>query len=324
MDDVALADLDVGARLGGGATSEVRVAVVRRTGVAYALKAVAKASIVGRAQLERLFREKELLASTADAAVVRLHATLQDEARVYLLLELAAGGELLWHLRRARPRPALPEASVRVVIAQLALPLQRLWERGVLYRDLKPTNVLFDAAGRLKLADFGHAKRVALGERSTSLVGTPHYLAPEAVAGRGHALGAQLWALGVLLFEALAGEPPFAYADCDAAELRRRIEHEPAPLGVLRGAGASADALALADALLAKSEEERGAAFPDGFASVRAHRWFDGLDWRAIESGALVPAGLNFGAHAQFVLGGGRRGAVPVADGQPAGPFDDF
>lgn len=322
--------LRLGRALGGGAASEVRLATARGSGAVYALKAVRKAAIVGRAQLARLMREKAIQSALADRAVVRLHATLQDEARLYLLLELAPGGELLWHLRRQRPPLRLPEPAARVVLAQLLLPLQRLWaEHTVLHRDLKPTNILFCAAGRLKLADFGHAKRLgAPDERSYSTVGTPHFASPEAVGGRGHGAPAQLWALGVLLFEALAGEPPFAHADCSAAELRRRIVEDEPPLHKLRAAGASEGARDLVGRLLLRREAERAAAFPCGFAAVRADGWFDGLDWAAVDAGALVPPGLDFGAHAALVLGEGGGGqsesGLPKQPAAVGDPFDDF
>lgn len=329
MGELALSDLDIGKALGGGATSEVRLATHRASGACYALKAVRKAAIVGQAQLTRLFREKEIQLAVCDPAVVRLHTTFKDEAQLYLLLELAPGGELLWHMRRQRP-PRLAEPAVRVVLAQLLLPLERLFRAHILYRDIKPTNLLFSAAGRLKLADFGHAKRLsAPDERSTSIVGTPHTLSPEAVRGVGHGLAAQLWALGVLLFEALVGEPPFAYADCDAAELRRRIVEDDAPLEKLSAAGASAGARELARRLLLKDEAERTAAFPDGFAGVRGDGWFDGLDWAAVDAGTLVPPALDFAAHVELVLGPPAR-LARACDGtgngkaESAALYDDF
>ena len=175
-----------------------------------ALKTIEKSHIKGEAQLTNLYREKELLGALRHPAIVRLHATLKDEARLYFLLEQLEGGELLWHMRRA-PQGRLPEETARRCLGALLLPLRYMQEQGVLYRDLKPTNALFSRAGRLKLVDFGHAKRLPewRTERSHSVCGTPHYHAPETVRGEGHGPPAQLWALGVLLYNLICGKMPY-------------------------------------------------------------------------------------------------------------------
>ena len=172
----ALADLELGRVLGRGVSGRVLRVRDRRTAATYALKTIEKSHIKGEAQLTNLYREKELLGALRHPAIVRLHTTLKDEARLYFLLEQLEGGELLWHMRRA-PQGRLPEETARRCLGALLLPLRYMQEEGVLYRDLKPTNALFSRAGRLKLVDFGHAKRLPewRTERSHSVCGTPHY-----------------------------------------------------------------------------------------------------------------------------------------------------
>jgi serine/threonine protein kinase len=336
---LTLEDLTIGEVIGTGATCEVRLCRTKYTvsanggahgdatasggGNTYALKIVNKASIVGQKQLDRIFREKAILADIHDRSVVRLYRTLQDEARLYLLLELAPGGELLWHLRRQRP-PRLPVLVVRTIIAQLILVLSRLWASGIIYRDLKPTNVLFDANGALKLTDFGHAKRLSSpDERSTSHVGTPHYFSPEMVHGQPHGMAAQLWALGILIFEMLVGRPPFNYADCDSTELRRRIVQDQVPFGELDKVGAGPAVCDLIGLLLSKDERLRTSHFPQAYVDVRAHGWFFKFDWRRLEEGQLVAKGLAFGLHAAGLLGAEEERAQCNA-GAGDDPFDDF
>ena len=104
---------------------------------------------------------------------------------------LLPGGELLWHMRRS-PAGKLPEETARRCLGAVLQPLRYMQEQGVLYRDLKPTNLIFSRAGRLTLVDLAHAKRIGAGsaewlaERSDSVCGTPHYHAPETVRGDGH------------------------------------------------------------------------------------------------------------------------------------------
>ena len=168
----ALADLELGRVLGRGVSGRVLRVRDRRTAATYALKTIEKSHIKGEAQLTNLYREKELLGALRHPAIVRLHTTLKDEARLYFLLEQLEGGELLWHMRRA-PQGRLPEETARRCLGALLLPLRYMQEQGVLYRDLKPTNALFSRAGRLKLVDFGHAKRLPewRTERSHSVCG---------------------------------------------------------------------------------------------------------------------------------------------------------
>lgn len=320
-----LADLDVGARLGRGASANVCLAT---HGTArYAIKIVDKENIVGQAQLTRLFREKELLSTLRHPGIVALHATFKDDSRLYFLLELCTGGELLWHMRRERACRVAP-AAARLTLGALLLPLRFMEESGVLYRDLKPTNVLFTSVGRLKLVDFGHAKRVAtMSERSTSVCGTPHYHAPETVRGEGHALPAQLWALGVLLVEMLAGRAPF----WDAAGLpplpEQILAAEP-ELGPLPDDGAQA----LAQSLLQPDAEVRAATFAGAargdephaghYAGMMAHPWLASLDWSAIERGEAVPA-FDFAQHAATLVEPEAAASSAELDALSAA-FDDF
>ena len=321
----ALAEVEIGRDIGRGATSVVRLATHQLKVLSgsdqsestiknyYAIKVVEKAKIVGEKQLQRLFREKELLGSLKHPSIVGFHATFKDEAHLYFLLELLPGGELLWHMRRERQCRVAP-ATTKLTLAALLLPLNYMQEQGVLYRDLKPTNIAFAGNGQLKLLDFGHAKRIEGGsaalllssdaqgaERSTSVCGTPHYHAPEMVRGEGHGLPAQIWALGVLLVEMLNGRAPFWAQGAGGVALNDQILAANPDLSMLPD-----DAKSLASALLLASADERSAAFGNkGYAGVMAHAWFEGIDWAAIEAGKLVPS-FDFSAHCNELFPDGK------------------
>ena len=283
-----LTDWRTARELGTGASATVRLVGTRASSPVqqFALKVVDKAKIVGQQQLTRLYREKDLLTAISHPFIVTLHATLKDETHLYFLLDLLPGGELLWHMRQDR-RSRVPALDAKITLGTLLLPLQHLHSMGIMYRDLKPTNILFTAAGRLTLVDLGHAKRIdgpIDEERSTSICGTPHYHAPETVRGDGHGFPAQLWALGVLLVEMISGRPPF-WEGGGFPPLREQIAKADPDLIPL-----PEDAKPLAQDLLLADPRPRRAAFPgNGYDGVRSHSWFSDLNWAGIEDGTVVP-----------------------------------
>jgi protein kinase A len=127
-------------------------------------------------------------------------------ALIHTQLEYCQGGEIFSYLRRAK---RFSEPIARFYAAEITLTLEYLHDaQGVVYRDLKPENILLDAEGHIKLVDFGFAKQVDNHETYT-LCGTPEYLAPEVIHSVGHGLGVDWWALGILIYEFLVGQPPF-------------------------------------------------------------------------------------------------------------------
>ena len=175
--------------------------------------------------------ETSVFEDAAHPFLVRFLGSAQDARHVRFVLEYVPGGELFSHLRRLG---RFDEPSARFYAAEIVLALEYLHDRQIAFRDLKPENVLLDADGHVKLTDFGFAKALPQRssyddddegetttrdtrkrkqthelERTYTLCGTPEYLAPEIVTGKGHGPEVDWWALGVLVFEMLAGYPPF-------------------------------------------------------------------------------------------------------------------
>jgi serine/threonine protein kinase len=255
----------------------------------FALKKIAKYGLVCENTVHTVLREKQILQQLHHHGIVRLHAAYQDESHLCLLLPFLAGGELftIWH---AAPNSQLPEHQVKFYAACL---VDALWymhcQHGVVYRDLKPENVMIDATGYPVLVDFGYAKQLSRPDnhdstsskfgdntvpKSYTLCGTGKYISPEMVLGVGHSFTADYWSLGVVLYELLSGENPFEFwPDMDEVSLYTSIakaEYLDLPDGVVSVSGAN-----LIDKLLRKDPRVRlGCAETDDYNDVLRHDWF--------------------------------------------------
>ncbi|KAF4694825.1 hypothetical protein FOZ62_030893 [Perkinsus olseni] len=204
-----------------GAVKRVKVAHSEDSGdmaVDMALKCVKKSN--RSRSLTILERERDLLKKVDHPCIVRQAATLQDEKYVYFLLECCAGGDLYTCMRRIG---LLSFEAGKFVAGSVHSALQHLHRvHRIVFRDLKPENLLLDSRGYLKLADFGSAKKFTKGapKRTFSLVGTAHYMAPEVILGSGYSYEYDYWSLGVLLFECLFGPKPFGEDFHDSEHLQ--------------------------------------------------------------------------------------------------------
>jgi eukaryotic-like serine/threonine-protein kinase len=259
--------------LGQGSMGVVHLAVDDATGQAVALKLIDLAAGNGTAaQAEaraRFLAEAEPMRRLRHPDIVALHAAGEQGGRGWLAMELITGTPLE---RYTRPARLLPEAVVLDLGARIASALHHAHGAGVVHRDVKPANVMVDwARGTLKLADFGLA-RLADAERTrTGLVlGSPAYMAPEQLAGETATPASDLYALGVVLFQLLAGRLP--HDDTSLGELLRQVAGVPAPdLRTVRPDLPAPLAL-LVGALLAKRPAERPADAEAAAARLQALR----------------------------------------------------
>lgn len=225
-------DFQFGRTLGEGSYSTVLLAKDRQTGHEYAIKVLDKRHIIKEKKVKYVNIEKDTLNRLNDhPGVVRLYYTFQDERSLYFVLDVASGGELLGTLKRMA---TFDEECTRFYGAQVLDTIEYMHSRGVIHRDLKPENILLDDRMHTKITDFGTAKILdppsrprtnsnivplpgdtnqSIGERAVSFVGTAEYVSPELLTEKNAGKPSDLWAFGCILYQLLAGRPPFKAAN---------------------------------------------------------------------------------------------------------------
>lgn len=173
----------------------------------YAIKVLKKATLKVRDRV-RTKMERDILTEVEHPFIVKLHYAFQTEGKLYLVLGFLRGGDLFTRLAKEF---MFTEDDVKLYIAELAMALDHLHRLGIIYRDLKPENVLLDVDGHIKLTDFGLSKESIFDtdKKTFSFCGTVEYMAPEVINRTGHGTASDWWSYGVLMFEMLTGSLPF-------------------------------------------------------------------------------------------------------------------
>uniref|UniRef100_A0A146L1V6 cGMP-dependent protein kinase n=2 Tax=Lygus hesperus TaxID=30085 RepID=A0A146L1V6_LYGHE len=279
---IDLEDLDIVATLGVGGFGRVEL-VASRAGAVYALKLLKKSHIVDTHQQAHVYSERSIMFSCRSPFITRLYQTFKDEKYVYLLMEACLGGEV-WSL--LRDRTCFDDSTACFVTACVILALEYLHRRNIVYRDLKPENLLLDATGYVKLVDFGFAKKLSSSSGKTwTFCGTPEYVAPEVILNRGHDKAVDYWALGILMHELLTGAPPFSAKDPMKTYtlILKGIESVSFPRHVTR------TAQNLIKKLCKDVPGERLGSHHSGISDIKKHKWFQGFDWSGLEARDLTP-----------------------------------
>jgi len=217
---VSVEDFDLLNLIGKGSFGKVMQVKKKDTGKIYAMKVLDKKHILAHNEVEHTLAEKNILQQIHHPFLVNLNFSFQTEDKLYFILDYVNGGELFFHLQKEK---RFSEERVIFYGAEILLALEHLHSNGIIYRDLKPENLLLTNEGHICLTDFGLCKEGILKEddRTATFCGTPEYLAPEVLKGKGYGKAVDWWSFGSLLYEMLTGLPPF-YSQ-DVQEMYRKI-----------------------------------------------------------------------------------------------------
>lgn len=266
--NITMDDFDIISVIGRGLYGKVSLCRKKDTKEIYAIKAVRKKRLVMSDKVHTIFTERNVLVNSRHPFIVNLCFAFQTDSKVYLGLEYAPGGELFFQLQQ---RAALPLEEVKFYIAEVALALNYLHNKGIIYRDLKPENVLLDNDGHVKLTDFGLSKILEAGNTATTFCGTCEYLAPEIIAKMPYSFAVDWWALGILTFELLYGRTPFT------GENNAKLFHEIRFSRPSWPRTASMETIDFIAMLIEKDPAKRAT-----FEQIKSHPWYDGWNFEDI------------------------------------------
>ena len=204
-----------------------------------------------------------------------LKGVYQDQYHLYMLEEYMQFGELLNLLKKFK---RLSTNLARFYTAQVVEVFDYMHNKDLIYRDLKPENVLLQSNGYIKLTDFGFVKKLKKWGRTYTLCGTPEYMAPEVIMNAGHGQAADWYTLGIFIYELLCGLPPFMHNDTYEIFQKTLKEKIKFPAGI------SSDAKSLIKHLTKHDLSKRYGNLVDGTDTVRNHRFFSAIDFKNLVS----------------------------------------
>ena len=220
-DDVSLESLNVIKFLGKGKFGNVYL--VHNNENVYAIKTVSRLAVNRQKMLAQYFiNERRVMLTIDHPFIVKLVKTLKNNLFCFFLIEFINGISLDNHLIQSRKLNIIYNTNeVLFYIASLSLIIDYLHKKYIAHRDIKPSNIMIDVNGYIKLIDFGTAK--VLKDYTSTVIGTPHYIAPEILRGKGYSMSCDYWSIGVCAYEIFYGIYPFGNKATDILEIYKEI-----------------------------------------------------------------------------------------------------
>jgi serine/threonine protein kinase len=221
---VTIDDFDLLKVLGKGSFGKVMLVRHKGTKEHFAMKTLRKQALIQRNQIEHTTTERKIVENFDHPFLCKLHYAFQTTDKLYMVMNYMGGGELFFWLKKDR---RFSTVRARLYSAEIILGLKALHDKDIIYRDLKPENLLIDLEGHIRLTDFGLSKEAVAGYSAkggtNTFCGTPEYLAPEILENKGHGKAVDWWSLGTLMYEMLHGLPP--YYDQNMQRMYDKILH---------------------------------------------------------------------------------------------------
>ncbi|XP_065921052.1 G protein-coupled receptor kinase 5-like [Dysidea avara] len=270
--------------LGKGGFGLVFACQSKTTGRMYALKKLEKKRVKKRRGEKLALNEKTILERVNSRFVVNLAYTYQTKDSLCLVLTLLNGGDLRFHIHNLGD-PGLDEERAVFYAAEIALGLQHLHAVRIIYRDMKPENILLDDNGHIRISDLGLAIELPEGQKAKGRVGTVGYMAPEVINHDRYGFTVDWWGLGCIVYEMIQGESPFRRRKEKVTrdEVERRVKED----GEVYTSKFSEEARSLCTMLLQKQHTHRLGCGQRGALDLRPHPFFRHIQWSQLEAGHI-------------------------------------
>jgi len=279
MDKIGMEDLDMVRILGAGTFGKVWLATCNQSGEPYALKIQVKKQLIDYNQAEGAIREKNIMAKLDHPFIIKMVSYWKDENKLYILTKLYQGGELQ-SVIHTDSRDGIPEWAATFYAANILAALSHMHHRNIIYRDLKPENVLLDSEGYTVIVDLGFAKIIK--DKTYTFCGTPLYLAPEIIMQKGHGKGADHWSWGVLLYEMICGLTPFYDGIVDQMGLFKNIVK--CRMEYPEGDYMSNSSKDLIKSVLTVNPHDRLGSFANADKDIKTHSFFNDINWKKLST----------------------------------------
>ena len=244
----------------------------------FAMKTIKKAYIKQQKQIAHTKEERKILEKIDYPFISKLYYAFQNETKLFMITEYMPGGEMFYHLHI---NDHFSEYRAKFYIAELVLAINHLHQNNILYRDLKPENILLDEVGHIKLTDFGLSKIMnnIEKEKTYTICGTPIYVAPEVLTGKGYNKLVDWWSLGVLLYEFLAGNSPYreAWKHIDLKIYKKKLNKDPLISDVAF------------DLILKLCQVDVNKRIGKNVDDIKNHEFFHDIDWVKLEKKEITP-----------------------------------